>query len=336
LLTGAGGCIGSALVKAIATANARLLILLDQSEHNLYRIEMELAAVPDCPPHVPILGDVCDTALLNEIFERYHPEIIYHAAAMKHVPLMEKNPIAAVRNNAIGTSLLAQAANRHGAEALVMISTDKSVNPRSIMGASKRVAELCLLRWNTVQTAMKALRLANVWGSTGSVVPLFQEQISRGGPVTVTHPEAHRFFLTINQTVDLVLGVAALGGIGGIFVPEVGAPVKITDVARQLMDNQAEIPQTEIPILFTGLRPGEKMTEELSFAGETPEPSGDPRIRRIVGREIPPVQFDAQIRRLEEVVRQYDFPAVLDTLCKLVPEYRASEWLLNSVNHASA
>src|SRR5713226_69181 len=193
LVTGAGGCIGSALVQALLFTDPRFLILLDRSEQNLHEINLQLAA-PGKSSYAAILGDILDAPLLTEIFERYHPQTIYHAAAFKHVPLMESNPLAVVRNNALGTWELAKAAARFGAERLLMISTDKAVNPRSIMGASKRIAELALLRRSNTKTSagtkMNAVRLGNVLGSQGSVGPLFQQQIQHGGPVTLTHLEA--------------------------------------------------------------------------------------------------------------------------------------------------
>lgn len=336
LLTGAGGCIGSALAKTIVTSDPRLLILLDHSEHNLHQIQIELAAIPGCAAHIPILGDICDGALLTEIFKRYRPDIVYHSAAFKHVPLMETNPVAVVRNNVLGTSILAKAADEHEVARLIMISTDKAVNPQSVMGASKRVAELVLLRWSNARSQMKVVRLGNVRGSQGSVVPLFLQQISRGGPVTVTHPDVSRYFLTLSEAVELVLAAAPLEGGGSIFIPELGEPVKILDLARHLIRTAGFEPEKDIPIIFTGLRPGDKMAEELVSARESLEPSPDRRLYRVSSPGMSPGGFDAAITELAESVHQRDLAALLEMLCRMVPEYRPSESLLGLLNRSPA
>jgi FlaA1/EpsC-like NDP-sugar epimerase len=235
LVTGAGGYIGSALAKAIAASNPLVLIAVDHSEHNLHRVSMELRGDQELAPHVAILGDVCDGALLTNILERYRPEIIYHAAAFKHVPLLETNPLAAIRNNVIGTYRLAQAAVEQKVAKLLLISTDKAVNPQSVMGASKRIAELALLRWSNTGCEMKVVRLGNVLGSPGSVAPLFLEQILGGGPVTVTHSDVNRYFLTLDEAVELIRVAASIDGSEGIYVPELGEPIKILDLARHLI-----------------------------------------------------------------------------------------------------
>src|SRR5271155_264734 len=234
LLTGAGGSIGSALAKAVIALEPGLLILLDHSERNLHEIDLELATAIDRNSYKSVLGDICDAKLLSELFQRYHPEVVYHAAAFKHVPLMENNPFAAVRNNAIGTASLGRIARAEGVANFVMVSTDKAVNPISIMGASKRVAELALLSLNNPKNRMSAVRLANVLGSQGSVVPTFVNQISRGGPITVTHPDVSRYFLTIGEAVELILLASGLEEGGGVFIPQLGAPVKILDMALEL------------------------------------------------------------------------------------------------------
>lgn len=247
LLTGAGGSIGSALARAILASGPRLLLLLDHSEHNLHHIHTELAAISGGAPSIPILGDVCDDALLANIFAAHRPDTVYHAAAFKHVPLMETNPLAAVRNNALGTYKLATAAIEHRLPHLIMVSTDKAVNPHSVMGASKRIAELILLALSHQGTPMRAVRLGNVLGSQGSVVPRFLQQIVQGGPVTVTHPEVSRYFLTLLESVEVILQVASLEDGGGIFLPELGQPVKILDLAGYLIRNAGFVsPEDEI------------------------------------------------------------------------------------------
>ncbi len=327
LLTGAGGSIGSALAKAIAASNPPLLVLLDHSERDLNRIDSELAAIGGSTEHVPILGDVGDPALLAEIFERYRPDVVYHSAAFKHVPLMEVNPVAAVGNNAIGTFNLAKAANRWAVPRLIMISTDKAVNPLSVMGASKRVAELALLRWSNAKSEMRVLRLRNVLGSEGSVVPRFREQISRGGPVTVAHPDVSRYFLTVAEAVRLALATNALEGGGGIFVAEMKEPVKIIDLAHDLIRAAGLEPEQDIKILFTGLRPGDKMAEELVSANEHTEPSGVPGICSVISPQISPDSFDTSMKELADGCGRRDLASIVETLCKLVPEYQPSEAL---------
>lgn len=336
LLTGAGGWIGSALAKSIIAANPRLLILLDHSEQQLHQIQSHLAAVPNCAPSVAILGDICDPPLIAELFETHRPQIIYHAAAFKHVPLMETNPLAAVRNNAIGTARLAEAAHRYEAEKLVMISTDKAVNPQSVMGASKRVAELALARWAHGRCEMKALRLGNVLASQGSVVPLFLEQIARGGPVTVTHPDVSRYFLTLNEAVDLILSAADIDDGDCIYVPELGEPIKILELARQLIHYAGQEPEKDIPIVFIGLRPGDKMAEELALSSEAIGPTIDARLMRVANVRVATEEFDHAISNFEENVRARDVLALIETLRRIVPEYQSGEKNAGLFNAATA
>jgi len=339
LITGAGGCIGSALAKRIFESDPALVLLFDHSEQNLYEIHAELSANksssgtqpsladPGSLSYLPILGDISDKVLLNEILEEHRPDAIYHAAAFKHVPLMETNPIAVIRNNILGTWTLANAALRHGVPQLLMISTDKTVNPRSVMGAAKRVAELVLLRLATPRTRMTALRLGNVLGSHGSVVPLFQQQISRGGPITVTHPEARRYFLSLSDTVDLILAASRIGESAAILVPELGEPVKVVDLGKRLVEESGR-PAEEIEIVFTGLRPGDKLAEELVSHNESLEPTSDPRLRKISSPGPSSKELDLAIQAISEGVCARNLTALLDTLCTLVPEYQPSETLL--------
>jgi FlaA1/EpsC-like NDP-sugar epimerase len=332
LVTGAGGCIGSALAQALAAGNPRFLILLDHSEQNLHEINMQLAAAGKSS-YAAILGDILDVPLMTEIFDRYRPQTIYHAAAFKHVPLMESNPIAAVRNNALGTWELARTAARFGAERLLMISTDKAVNPRSVIGASKRVAELALLRMSDskagiTSTKMNAVRLGNVLGSHGSVGPLFQQQIQRGGPVTVTHPEASRYFLMLSETVELIMAAAAVDDSGSIFIPKMCEPVKILDFARRMIQKAGLETPRDIEIVLTGLRPGDKLEEELLYADEALQPSSDERLYRAIGPKCSAQVLDASLQKISESVRERNLAALIGALCKLVPEYKPSETLL--------
>lgn len=327
LITGAGGCIGSALARRIADSGANPLLLLDHSEQNLYEIHAELTVNAASAAPVPILGDISDLALLDELFEKYRPNTIFHAAAFKHVPLMESNPIAVIRNNVLGTWTLANTALRHHVNQLLMISTDKAVNPRSVMGAAKRVAELILLRLGTSRTRMSALRLGNVLGSNGSVAPLFQQQIARGGPVTVTHPDCFRYFLSLTKTVDLILAAAALDETG-IFIPELGTPTKILDLANRLIREAGHRPG-EMEVIFTGLRSGDKLTEDLVSATEWLEPTAEPQLRKINGPQPVIKILDAAIQMISEGTRARRLAALVETLCEVVPEYQPSETLLS-------
>ena len=325
LITGAGGCIGSALARSIVRSSAKCVLLLDHSEQNLYEIHTELS-VGGSSTHVPILGDIYDPSLLHELLEKYRPDVVLHAAAFKHVPLMEVNPIAVIRNNVLGTWTLANAALQHSVGQLVMISTDKAVNPRSVMGAAKRLAELVLLRASNPVTRMSALRLGNVLGSNGSVVPRFQQQIAHGGPVTVTHPNSRRYFLSLPDTVDLVPAASALNEGAALLIPELGAPVNILDLANKLIA-EAGYRSDEIEITFTGLRPGDKLTEDLLSASESLEPTRDARLRKINGPTPSPKRLDSAMEVISEGVRARNLPLLVETLCDLIPEYQPSETL---------
>jgi FlaA1/EpsC-like NDP-sugar epimerase len=308
----------------------RLLILLDNSERNLHQIDLELATALDRSSYKFVLGDICDAKLLSEIFQRFRPEVVYHAAAFKHVPLMENNPFAAVRNNALGTASLARIAQAEGVSRFVMVSTDKAVNPISIMGASKRVAELALLRLNEAKNRMSAVRLANVLGSQGSVVPTFLNQISQGGPVTVTHQDVSRYFLTMDEAVELILLASGLEENGGIFVPEVSAPVKILDIALELINHAPSKSRKEIPVTFTGLRAGDKMSEEFLSQDESTEATVDPRLLRVKTRELPGDRLDVQLEDLSRWVDERNLTAMIETLCQIVPDYRPTDLLFAS------
>ena len=349
LVTGAGGCIGSALTLALASSNPRFLVLLDQSEQNLHEINLQLASAGKSS-YVAILGDILDASLMSEIFERYHPQTIYHAAAFKHVPLMESNPIAVARNNALGTWELAKAAVRFGAERLLMISTDKAVNPRSIMGASKRVAELALLAMSDslvansktslstkpgANTKLNAVRLGNVLGSQGSVGPLFRQQIQQSGPVTVTHPEASRYFLMLSESVELIMAAAAFDDSGSVLIPKMCEPVKIVDFARRMIQEAGET-RADVQIEFTGLRPGDKLQEDLVYAYEALQPSSDERFYRASGPPCDPHAVAAALKNISEAVRERNLTSLIAALCQLVPEYQPSETLLALLNPSLA
>lgn len=331
LLTGAGGSIGSGLAKMILRHRPRSLILLDHSEGNLHQIAFDLSVLPGYHVLSPIVGDICDGSLLTKLFQERKPETIIHAAAFKHVPLMECNPIAAVQNNALGTYLLAQRARMHDVTTFVMVSTDKAVNPHSVMGASKRLAELALLRWSSPRSPMRAVRLGNVLGSQGSVVPIFLQQISEGGPVTVTHHAVNRYFLSLGDALELVLLTASLDGKAGIFIPNLGEPVRILDLAKRLIKEAGFEPEVEIPIVMTGLRPGDKMTEEFVSDLEWVDSADDARLRLIKTIQPSPEEFDSSVAALKESVARHSMAEILKQLCWLVPEYRPSEMILESL-----
>ena len=270
MVTGGGGSIGSELCRQIAKSNPKLLIIFDIYENNAYDIQMELRKKYPSLNMVVLIGSVRDTERLDDVMEKYHPEIVFHAAAHKHVPLMEDSPNEAVKNNVFGTYNTAQAAVKHGVKKFVLISTDKAVNPTNIMGASKRLCEMIIQMMSRRHTCTDfvAVRFGNVMGSNGSVVPLFKKQIAEGGPVTVTHPEITRFFMTIPEAVSLILQAAYYAKGGEIFVLDMGNPVKIDDMARNLIRLSGYEPDVDIKIVYTGLRPGEKLYEELLMAEE--------------------------------------------------------------------
>jgi len=330
LLTGAGGSIGSAMAQCILRQKPRALVLLDHSEANLHQLSVSLAASTEPPCYSVWLGDVSEEALLAEIFDDEQPEIVLHAAAYKHVPLMESQVLAAVRNNALGSNQLAKMAAAYGAETAVMVSTDKAVEPRSVMGASKRVAELALLRWSTPQTAMRAVRLGNVLGSQGSVVPAFLQQIALGGPVTVTHPEANRFFFRMEETVELITAGVALAGESGIYIPQPREPVRILDLAQRLIREHGQ--GREISVEITGLRPGDKLTEVFFSRNETVSDGPESILLRIDGPTPPDKEFDMAMESLRQNAEERDVAGVLDALCRLVPDYRPSQTALASRN----
>ena len=264
MVTGGGGSIGSELCRQLASYQPKELIIFDMYENNAYAIEQELRAnYPDLMLHV-LIGSVRDQRRIDTVIEQFHPSIVYHAAAHKHVPLMERSPLEAVKNNIFGTYNTATAAAKHGVEHFVLISTDKAVNPTNVMGASKRACEMIIQTLaGQSDTCFAAVRFGNVLGSNGSVIPLFREQIKKGGPVTVTHPEITRFFMTIPEAVSLVLQAGAFAKGGEIFVLDMGKPVKIADLATNMIRLSGFEPNVDIPIVYTGLRPGEKLYEEL-------------------------------------------------------------------------
>lgn len=264
LITGAGGSIGSELCRQLAVYRPKEMLLLGHGENSIYLIENELRRLyPDQVIH-PIIADIQDVSRIESVFHNYRPSIVYHAAAHKHVPLMEMNPVEAIKNNVIGTRNVAEASHKYGAKRFILISSDKAVNPTSVMGATKRAAEMIIHDQNTFsKTAFAAVRFGNVLGSRGSVIPLFKRQIENGGPVTVTHMDMVRYFMTIPEAVQLVIQASVLAQGGEVFVLDMGKPVRIYDLARDLIRLSGLEPEKDIPIVITGIRPGEKLYEEL-------------------------------------------------------------------------
>jgi FlaA1/EpsC-like NDP-sugar epimerase len=333
LVTGAGGSIGSALALALQSFTPSNLVLLDSSEQNLFRIDSQLSAEIGPDHHVPILGSVTDERWLRDIFERYHPEIVYHAAALKHAPLGERNPFAVVQNNVFGTLALATTARRFCAARLIMISTDKAANPRSIMGASKRLAELVLLAMDGDRTRMRSIRLGNVLGSEGSVVPLFLEQIHHGGPVTVTHPEVDRYFLTMPATVNCVFTSAADQQANcAVYVPAMEKPTKIVDLARYLI---SQISTGDIPITYAGLRPGDKLHEEFISDRESMSHEPIDGLHRIDSPHLSESELTIGLDELNAAVCELNPAKLLATVTRLVPEYQPSAFLRDQVAAAA-
>jgi FlaA1/EpsC-like NDP-sugar epimerase len=322
MVTGAGGSIGSELCRQIVRFHPASLVMFERYENSLHAIRMELQdQKPPCALY-PVIGDVADTACVSLAMQRHQPEIVFHAAAHKHVPLMEENPCEAVKNNVRGTRLLAQAAEFFGVDRFILISTDKAVNPTSVMGASKRLAELAVQTQAIGSgTSFAVVRFGNVLGSNGSVVPRFVDQIRKGGPVTITHPEMRRFFMLIPEAVQLVMHAAAQAESGGIYVLEMGEQVKLLDMARDLIRLSGFVPEEEIPIEFVGLRPGEKLYEELVGVNENVGPSAVQKILRVTSRIPPDPEFFVRLEAIEAVSAKGDVDAVLAALKTLIPEY---------------
>lgn len=321
LVTGGGGSIGSELCRQIARHEPRQLVIFDIYENNAYDIQQELKR--DYPELnlVVLIGSVRNTHRINGVFEKYHPQIVYHAAAHKHVPLMEDSPNEAIKNNVMGTYKTAQAADKYGVSRFVLISTDKAVNPTNIMGASKRLCEMVIQMMNNrSKTEFVAVRFGNVLGSNGSVIPLFKKQIEEGGPVTVTHPDIIRYFMTIPEAVSLVLQAGARAKGGEIFVLDMGKPVKILDLALNLIRLSGLKPYEDIDIVFTGLRPGEKLYEELLMDEEGLQSTDNELIH--IGK---PIDFDEelfthQLEELDELSRM-DSPKIKEKVMEVVPTY---------------
>ena len=334
LVTGGGGSIGSEISRQIMRFSPKLLLIFDVYENCAYELECELKQKygADCPIEV-LIGSIRDKARLDDVFERYHPSVVFHAAAHKHVPLMEVSPAEAVKNNVFGTRNLLQSASEHGVERFVQLSTDKAVNPTNVMGATKRITEM-LLQSYARHSKMKcmAVRFGNVLGSHGSVIPLFESQIRQGGPVTLTDPDITRYFMTIPEAAQLVLEAGALAQSGAIYVLDMGQPVRIMDLAKKLIRFYGYEPDVDIPIQITGLRPGEKLYEELLMDHERDRMTRTAHNKIFVAPPIPIEEdaFENQLGRLKEAAAENDNERVVETLVEIVGTYTPNRDMLAS------
>ena len=321
LVTGAGGSIGSELCRQIASYRPESLVLFERYENSLHALLLELRAAFPAVGVLPVIGDVTVPERVAEVFRQTSPDLVFHAAAHKHVPLMELNPKEAVRNNVLGTRVVAEAALVAGVDRFVLISTDKAVNPTSVMGVTKRIAEQVIRGFNhRGRTKYSVVRFGNVLGSNGSVVPLFTEQIRKGGPITVTDPEIKRFFMTIPEAVQLVLQASVLGQGGEVFVLDMGEQIKIVDLARNMIVLSGLVPGKDIEIVFTGLRPGEKLYEELFDESEQVESTAHEKINRAVGA-LPSADFERWLDQLEVNLLQWSEEELFLQLRQRVPSF---------------
>ena len=332
LVTGAGGSIGSEICRQVARFQPKKLVLFENAETPLFMIERELRAAFPKVPIVPIIGDVRFKARVDAIFDESLPEVVFHAAAYKHVPMLERNPWEAVYNNIIGSRTIMDVSIRHGVERFVLVSTDKAVRPTNVMGASKRVAERIMQLRRGGETRFMAVRFGNVVGSSGSVIPLFRRQIEQGGPVTVTHPEVNRFFMTIPEASQLILQAGAMGEGGEVFILRMGTPVKIADMARDLIRLSGREPDVDVKIVFTGLRPGEKLHEELITQGEDILPTSHEQLmvlRAGASQETATSEsageWQTDMDLLVDAAARHDAKTIKKHLQRLVPEYRPQE-----------
>jgi len=340
LVTGAAGSIGSEIVRQLIAYFPAKLVLVDQGESALYDLEYELAGkVPANVQLIVNVADVSDTRRVSKIFKTHRPDIIFHAAAYKHVPLMENNPYEAIKTNVIGTRILAELASEMGVEKFVMVSTDKAVNPTNVMGATKRLAEMYTQSMNQlegVKTKFIATRFGNVLGSNGSVIPLFKKQIERGGPVTVTHPEITRFFMTIPEACELVLEAATMGQGGEVFVFDMGESVKIIDLAKKMITLSGLRVDKDIEIRYTGLRPGEKLYEELLNNDENTLPTHHPKI--LVAEVNTPsyAYMEVATNELNLLLSSGDNNSIVAKIKEMIPEYKSNNSVFETLDKKSS
>jgi FlaA1/EpsC-like NDP-sugar epimerase len=340
LVTGAAGFIGGALAKAISLSAPEQLVLLDSSEQGLYEMERSPMRDKEASRTATVLGNICDPYLLPAVFQQYKPQIIFHAAAFKHVPIMERNPFAAIANNALGTYDLAKVVASHGCEQMILVSTDKAADPLSLMGASKRIAEMILLTPQSGLTRRKVVRLGNVLGSPGSVVPIFLDQIASGGAVTVTHADARRYFMTDREAADALVCATSSEFGDGVFIPQLGEPIRILDLAMRLIETRKQELHNTPKILFTALRPGDKLEEVLisqseSWGEETLTNYAENTLRPVVSPVIPAKDLDDAMDDLRSSLQRRDLHDMLRTVLRLVPEYQPSELISAHLNATS-
>jgi FlaA1/EpsC-like NDP-sugar epimerase len=320
LVTGAGGSIGSELCRQLARLGVGRLVLVEQGESALYDIERELVDERDFTAVVPVLANCGDRTKMRQVFERYRPEVLFHAAAYKHVPMLEMNPLQAIANNVLATRAIAEVAIEFGVDRFVLISTDKAANPKNLLGQSKAVCEWIVESFalrDDVTTRFVAVRFGNVLGSSGSVIPIFRRQIERGGPLTITHPEMTRFFMTIPEASSLVVQAGAMGGRGQVYVLDMGKPVKILDLARQMIELSGRT-EEQVPIQFTGTRAGEKLHEVLWNDGEDVGPTSHPKIMRAARSPIDRDWLEDELAALERLVAEGDTLGVVSRLGQMV------------------
>ncbi len=328
LITGAGGSIGSELSRQVANFNPRSVILLERSENCLFKLGLELNANLPHQHFIPVVADIQDVATMRDVFAMHRPDIIFHAAAYKHVPMMEQHCFQAVTNNIFGTYNVALLARQYGCKSFVMISSDKAVNPTNVMGVTKRIAELIMLGLSHEDTRYVAVRFGNVLGSNGSVVPIFQQQIRDGGPITVTHPEARRYFMTIPEAIQLVLQASTMGTSSEVFVLDMGNPVRVVDLARNMIRLSGLEPDRDIEIVYSGLRPGEKLFEELMLEGEGIKRTSHSKIRVLSGKPVGIEQVRSWLDELAALVIAKNVHGLVQMFQQIVPEYKPSEEVL--------
>ncbi|HEX3876644.1 MAG TPA: nucleoside-diphosphate sugar epimerase/dehydratase, partial [Bryobacteraceae bacterium] len=330
MVTGAAGSIGSELCRQIARHRPKLIIGYDSAETPLFFLDGEFKARIDPATFQPVIGSVQDRQRLTEIIQQYRPSIVFHAAAYKHVPMMELNPYEAVANNIFGTETVLKTAMANGVSAFVMISTDKAVRPTNIMGTTKRIAELLVNAFSSNTMSCVSVRFGNVLGSNGSVVPIFKQQIAEGGPVKVTHPEMRRYFMTIPEASQLVLQAATIGKTGEILVLEMGEPVKIVDLARNMIRLSGLKPDEDIEIQFTGIRPGEKLYEEINLDSESMRPTSHKSVRIFQGPAWEKNEMEEQLAKIRDAWLRRDTPELLRLMREAVPEYNLNRKLLQT------
>lgn len=330
LITGAGGSIGAELSRQVANFQPSKVLLLERAENALFQLCLELNASLPQQHFVPVIADIQDVTTMRDIFALHRPDILFHAAAYKHVPMMEENCFQAVTNNIFGTYNVALLARQFACKSFVMISSDKAVNPTNVMGVTKRIAELIMLGLSHEHTRYVAVRFGNVLGSNGSVVPIFQQQIRDGGPVTVTHPEARRYFMTIPEAVQLVLQASTMGDSSEIFVLDMGKPMRVVDLARNLIRLSGLEPDREIEIIYTGLRPGEKLFEELMLEGEGLKRTSHEKIRVLSGAGVSLEHVRSWLDELSALVAAKNVYGLVQMFQQIVPEYKPSEEILAS------